>query len=458
MLRLGIGGLLGRRSHQLSNLAAVLNPKPVRPGVFSEKSFSEYPVEKKLVENLEINAKISMMTQVQAKSFDPISSGKDVTVCSETGSGKTMAYLVPLMDRLVKQKELNTTTGTIDLLGRASPPVVILCPSSDLCRQVLEVMRTLDPENQLSKQWLIDQDGDLKCEGIVIGQRIRWGAVDLVVATPGKLCQDLERFRQDKLYPSTVVFDEADFLFHGSTGEEIRTILSYTRPKIHSVLKSENSFYPPVQCVFVSATLPDIGKRTIAPMLVNRFMTSEVVEVGNFHALPSSIDTVEFIPELNGNWEERCYLLTDLLGKHMDKRSLVFLNSQRNASVLNQFLLEKKWPVTLFKKGKSYNSSFSDERIVITTDAGARGIDWNGGVDLVVNFQMPTDVVAWIHRAGRCGRIGKPGSVVSFFKQQDEPLVEALKQKLAEREKLDTLFSRKRSFRRTRRSNYSIVS
>ena len=422
-----------------SQLRALLSPKLSSPNVFSTVRFQDLKLAESLVRGLEEDCKISKATVVQANAFSPIIAGKDVTVCSETGSGKTLAYLVPLMDRLLKQKKSFPT----DLLGRANPPVVVLCPSSDLCKQILEVASQIDRENAVSKQWLSSE----KLENIFTGERIRWGAVDLVVSTPGKFVQDLTRFRQDKLYPSTLVFDEADFMFHGATASEMNEILSYVRPKIYSISKSErDAGYPTVQCVFVSATLPDIGKRTIGPMLVQRFMGSEIVETEKFHTLPSSIERVEFIPELEGDWNERCYQLTQLLKQNSDKRALVFTNSQQNANVLTQFLLGKKWPVSLFKKGKEN----SETPVTVSTDAGSRGIDWNGGVDLVVNFQMPTDVVSWIHRAGRCGRLGRPGTVVSFYKKQDEPLVEALKLRLEKSERLDRLFSRKRSFRKLR--------
>lgn len=93
-------------------------------------------------------------------------------------------------------------------------------------------------------------------------------------------------------------------------------------------------------------------------------------------------------------------------------------------------------------------SLFSDEvSIVVATDVAARGIDWED-VDTVINFQMATDVVSWIHRAGRCGRLGRRGRVISYFKEKEEPLVEALKQKLASGDSVDSLFSHKRSLKK----------
>ena len=413
--------------------------------VLSAKRFSDLGIGGTLVESLRENLKAIRATEIQAKSFESIFSGKDVTMCSETGSGKTLAYLIPLLERIHRQRASGSgsTTSGFDLLGRSSPPVVVLCPTSDLCNQVLQVASKIDPSNEISKQWL----GGPKTESssssmmILMGPRIRWGAVDLVVSTPAKFVDDLVRFREDKLMPSTIVFDEADFMFHGSTNEAMIEIFKYIR--------RPSSSMPSVQSIFVSATMPDIGKHSLGSLLIQRFMTAEVIETKNFHTIPACIGEVEFVPELDGDWNQRCYLLTQELAKYFpgSQTVLVFVNANRNASILYRFLKEKKWPVDLFHAG-GVVSNTDDGRIVVATDLAARGIDWNGGVDVVVNFQMPTDVVSWIHRAGRCGRLGRNGRVVSFYKKQEEALVDLLKEKVNSGDRLDTLFSRKRSLRR----------
>jgi superfamily II DNA/RNA helicase len=340
--------------------------------------------------------------------------------------------------------------GHIDLLGRSSPPVVVLCPSHDLCKQVLDVAMQLDPSNQLIKQWL-DGPSLGSDKNVFTSPRIRWGATDIVVSTPLKFYEDLERFRQDNLKPATIVFDEADFLFQGSTQGAVLDILSYIRPKPGKRITKISG--PLVQCVFASATMPDIGKWTISPMLIQRFMTAEVVKTSGFHSIPTSIRSIEWVPELEANWDNRCYLLTQQLSRLFEThksslRVLVFVNTQHNASVLYTFLKDKKWPVTLFKKGKDGQSLDDNPLVIVATDAGARGMDWNGGVEAVINFQMPTDVVTWLHRAGRCGRLNKSGSVVSFFKQQEQDLIELLKNRISNRATVDSLFSYKRSLRR----------
>jgi superfamily II DNA/RNA helicase len=387
---------------------------------------------------------ISTPTVVQSKSFVPLLMGRDAVVCSETGSGKTLAYLLPILNKALFLQE-KKYVGGLDLLGRSNPPSVVLCPTVELCRQVIQVAQQLDNEGKISIQTLNEGVVD-SSSNVMESPRIRWGAVDLVVATPSRFVQDIDRFKQDRLLPSSVVFDEADLMFHGAYQSDILNIVDYLRPR---VIKS-----PLAQCVFVSATIPEIGNRTIGPMLTQRFSTAENIRVEGFHSIPSSIGSLEWVPELKGDWQERCFLLTKVLHEQFsDKRVIVFVNTVSNCNLLYQFLREKKWPVGRFYRSSSNDlvdtrKAFDDSvSVLVATDVAARGIDWEG-VDAVINFQMPTDVVTWLHRAGRCGRVGKAGSVVSFYKEKEIQLVTALREKLEQGETVDKLFSRKRSLKR----------
>ena len=135
--------------------------------------------------------------------------------------------------------------------------------------------------------------------------------------------------------------------------------------------------------------------------------------------------------------------------------------------------MSKKWPVSKFSRK---NNSSRDgkllmtENVLVATDLAARGIDWEG-IDMVINFQMPRDIVTWIHRAGRCGRMGKSGSVLTFYKQSESELVEEIRTKImrkmdesslvnSERSSgdLSSLFSKKRSLKRFMRAKRLVAS
>lgn len=388
--------------------------------LFSEHKFAKFDLHESLKVGLRSLA-IESATQIQAKSFVPITLGKDVALCSETGSGKTVAYLLPLLNRMLFQRALKPAGG-LDLLGRSSPPVVVVCPTAELCKQVVSVARSMDSQRLVSSQSLLDLG--LKAEGVTVGPRIRWGAVDLVVTTPTRFAEDIERFRQDNLAPSCVVIDEADYTLCGATQEAMRTIVEYFRNHQRSVT---------TPFVFASATMPESGMRSAASLIAQSFPTTEIVKTSKFHSVPSGI-AFHWLPELAGSWDQRCFLLTQTLGDIPETdKTLVFVNTHRNAKVLYTFLKEKKWPVVMFTKksgGDSEHLFHEDARVVIATDLGGRGIDYAGGVDVVVNFQMPTDSVTWLHRVGRCGRLGRTGKVISFFKQADEALVNQLKTRI----------------------------
>jgi superfamily II DNA/RNA helicase len=319
-------------------------------------------------------------------------------------------------------------------------------------------MRTLDIENRIIKQWLSSSSSSF--EDVLVSPRIRWGAVDVVVTTPSKFVTDMKRFSDQQLKPSTIVFDEADLLFQ----REVIEIIDYLRPR-----KRRESDTPLCQCIFASATIPSIGPFSVGTMISQKFSTAEIIRAGNFHGLPSTIRRIEWIEESKGDWDERCYMLTTVLADPIEKRGervIVFVNSTKNSQILHKYLSQKNWPVYLFNKTHVDDRSVFDDQansggqVLIATDLAARGIDWEK-IDLVVNFQMPRDVVTWIHRGGRCGRIGEPGSIVTFFKSTEADIVNEIKRNLAysfravdvmaERTctDLSSLFSRKRSLRRS---------
>jgi superfamily II DNA/RNA helicase len=326
----------------------------------------------------------------------------------------------------------------------------------------LQVASELDLDNRISKQYLRNSENDEmgNNESVLVSSRIRWGAVDLVVSTPSKFVDDMTRFEANNLKPSTIVFDEADWLFHGASQGHVLDIIKYLRPRI----KGQTDMTPQklTQFIFASATLPDMGQLSIGSMITQRFPTAAVIRSGNFHGIPSSI-TMEWMEEAEGDWQERCFLLTNFLAqlRELEKRVIVFVNSTRNCELLFRFLAEKKWPVFKYTKNclddkERFVSRNNDLQILVATDLAARGIDWND-VDVVVNFQMPRDVVTWIHRAGRCGRMGRKGRVITMFKKSEHQIVDGIKARLdcsvmQENKKvvrdLSPLFSRNRSLRK----------
>lgn len=220
----------------------------------------------------------------------------------------------------------------------------------------------------------------------------------------------------------------------------------------------------PTQFVFSAATMVHIGPFSEGNMLIERFCTAHTVETQHFHRLPSGIglDNVRWV-EGSDDWARRVDQLVELLRNVPCERTLIFVNSLHNCHVLLKFFRDGGWPVVSFMKGPSgrMGPRFRDAQkfvdgesnIMIATEFGGRGIDWYE-VDHVINFQMPTGAVGWLHRVGRTGRMGKRGLVTNFVGVKDQALADLITMRLQAGKDLHGIFSRKRSLRRRIREQH----
>lgn len=455
-------------------------------------------------------------TLVQAGAFGPIVKGRDVIMRAETGSGKTLAYLLPLVNRIYhlhdRARQAAQDPDAPNPLQR-SRPWVVLTPTSDLAAQVLAMLEAIDCNRLVNAQsltqlfrWeavrptgsllLREQDsfagsfqeprpkerttlvatpgqkpreesrGPESTAYVSSSPRIRWGSTDIVVTTPLKFCEELAHFKEDGLYPACVVMDEADALFQGFTRVYLFEIFGALRPrpKIRQA-DEERQRLPdmiPTQFVFSAATMVHVGPFSEGNMLIERFCTADVVETPQFHKLPAgiSMDNVHWIPG-SDDWHQRVEQLIDVLRETPRQRTLIFVNSLHNCHVLLHFFRDNGWPVVSFMKGPRgrMGPRFRDAQkfvdgeasIMVATEFGGRGIDWHQ-VDHVINFQMPTGAVCWLHRVGRTGRMGQGGRVTNFIGSKDQVLSKLIRDQLQAGEDLHTLFSRKRSLRKRLRN------
>merc|ERR1712176_570273 len=176
-------------------------------------------------------------------------------------------------------------------------------------------------------------------------------------------------------------------------------------------------------------------------MLIERFCTAHTVETPNFHRLPVGLgqDSIVWMPG-SDDWDERVQQLVNTLRSTPCERTLVFVNSLHNCHVLLRFLKENGWPVVSFMKGPlgrmgprfrdAQRFASGETSIMVATEFGGRGIDWRE-VDHVVNFQMPTSAVCWLHRVGRTARVGRRGLVSNFVGRKDQALADVIRTRLA---------------------------
>eukprot|EP00929_Paragymnodinium_shiwhaense_P112156 TRINITY_DN80412_c0_g1_i1.p1 TRINITY_DN80412_c0_g1~~TRINITY_DN80412_c0_g1_i1.p1 ORF type:complete len:800 (-),score=189.24 TRINITY_DN80412_c0_g1_i1:38-2437(-) len=481
-------------------------------GLWANTTFEELGVHPALVQSLAVQG-ITRPTVVQAESFRPLSNGRDTVLRAETGSGKTLAYLLPLINRIYHlhdlARKLAEEDPTADNPLQKSRPWIVLVPSLDLCAQILAMLEAIDVDRLVGAQSLQRlftwkalgsefqrresfQEPKLKertsvhlpfakasKEGsssnpfdnpyVLMAPRIRWGATDVVVTTPFALSSELERMKEDGMYPACIIMDEADFLVDNVHRSHIFDLFATLRPRLKIRQPDEpRTRLPellPTQFVFAAATMVHIGPFSVGNMIIERFCTAHVVETKNFHRLPASLglDNVRWV-QGSSDWDRRVEQLVEILREINCERTLIFVNTVHNCHVLLGFLREAGWPVAGFMKGwqGKMGPRFKDAKkfvdgevkMLVATEFGGRGIDWFE-VDHVINFQMPNGAAQWLHRVGRTGRMGKRGLVTNFVSAshvRDQRLSEIIKLRLTAGKDLHAAFSRKRSLRRKLRN------
>ncbi|KAF8820189.1 DEAD/DEAH box helicase domain-containing protein [Cardiosporidium cionae] len=351
---------------------------------------------------------------------------------------------------------------------------------------------------------------------LISSLRIRWGAVDIVITTPQLFVSDMRRFRSEEIYPSCIVLDEVDWLLHDNTTRgAIMDIFEYIRPRLPIKLPDEPKprvayFYivkdlAPCQFVHVCTTLPSMGPTTAGAMITERFCNAEEIVSSAPHKLLSHVkhcfircDTNEKIQteqdveafasntqypaEIHLNkedflWKQRQSCLIQCLKSQAIPGTLIFCNTLSHCKRIFGYLKQHQWPVVSYHKDMSIvardNSCRSlasgNALVMVATDLASRGIDFKN-VNHVINFEFPTDAVAYIHRAGRVTRgnveetvakntraIAIP-VVTSLMGTEDTRLGSQIVRLYLSDKSLQSTFSRKRSYRTRLLRRYGSLS
>lgn len=398
-----------------------------------------------------------------------IHSSRDMTIGAETGSGKTFAYLLPLMDDILEHKRQAAAAGDAVLVPYDYARALILVPNKELVQQVVRMAKPLaggekaivasPPGGDPSIIRLAVMPGGMKelRDFAPFRNSVGLGGkeppVDLIVSTPGSvapLCQSPKNidFFVDV---ETVVFDEADMLLDGGYRRAMESVLMGFRRADRVCRDTWNDEDKPViktQHVFVAATLPDFGLRSVEAYLQKKFPRAERVTMANMHQARHSglAKQTEWLSV--GGKKERLQYFINLLqvpipkgGLQGEERVIVFLNSVDDVDEVCQALervgitglgyhakkslQERADALENFRKKPALEAP----NLLVSTDLASRGLDVPG-VSCVVQLQFAGNVVAHLHRMGRCGRAGqRTGRGIVFYDEDDEgALVDVIRQ------------------------------
>ncbi|KAL8971989.1 MAG: hypothetical protein Q9183_000789 [Haloplaca sp. 2 TL-2023] len=379
--------------------------------------FTNPPLDNHLLSNIQL-ASYKTPTPVQKYSIPIVMGGRDLMACAQTGSGKTGGFLFPILSQAYINGP-STTAAPSGGMGyrsrKALPTSLILAPTRELVSQIYDEARKF-----AYRSWVRPC---VVYGGADIGTQLRAmeRGCDLLVATPGRLVDLIERGRISLVNIKYLVLDEAD-----------RMLDMGFEPQIRRIVEGEDM--PPVQgrqTLMFSATFP----RDIQ-MLARDFLKDYVfLSVGRVGSTSENItQKVEYVEDV----DKRSVLL-DILHTHGAGLSLIFVETKRMADSLSDFLINQRFPATSIHGDRTQREReralemFRNGRcpILVATAVAARGLDIPN-VTHVVNYDLPTDIDDYVHRIGRTGRAGNTGLSTAFFNRGNRGIVRDLIELLKE--------------------------
>lgn len=341
------------------------------------------------------------MTPIQEKAIIAARRGVDLLACAQTGTGKTAAFALPVLQQMVDNPR---TVSDDDSLGK--PQALILTPTRELADQLAS---TIGAYAQFLSFNIVSVYGG----GKMAGQKSKLHAgVDLLIATPGRLLEHIDQCNVDLSAVDYVVLDEADRMLDMGFVNDVKVLLNRTSAKRQTLL--------------FSATLsPAINE--LSHKILHKHQEIRINKKINVTA--DTVDHVIYAVEEN----RKIDLFVDLLEEHNWYQVLVFTSTKHQADKLLARLKEKNIDADVCHSDKRQNArrraltNFKDGKVqvLIATEVAARGLDIQG-LEYVVNYNLPYLAEDYVHRIGRTGRAGQKGHAISFVSREEERNVDAI--------------------------------
>jgi len=337
-------------------------------------------------------------TPIQEQTIPHIILGKDVAGLAQTGTGKTAAFLIPLIERILKSE-------TDPQHERAFPDwkpfqsILILVPTRELAEQIYENVKLLTVGTGLTSYPFYGGTGyDKQKEALKNG-------LHFMISTPGRLIDLYKEHFVDFKKVRAIVFDEADRMFDMGFKDDMKYILGR--------IERNRQF------LVFSATLNFDVLNTAYQF------GAEPVEINISRDQAKADNVKDFIFHI-GQDEKPQHLLS-VIKKENPRQTIIFTNFKNSVDRIAQFLTDNGIPAmglsSLMSQSQrnlviSQFKAENNKNVLVATDVAARGLDISD-VDLVVNFEMPQDAESYVHRIGRTGRAGKEGKALSFVSEKD---------------------------------------
>jgi len=349
-----------------------------------QKGFAALNLPPVLVKNL-AEMGVVMPKPIQAETIAPLLQGRDILAIAQTGSGKTFAFALPIMTKLIGLGARRRPKAAVAL---------VLVPTRELAMQIEEAVRRASKNTHLRL-------------GLVLGgvSRLRQikqmaAGVDMLIATPGRLMDHIKEGNIDVSHTQFLVLDEADRMLDMGFIRDVRAIAA--------------RLAQPRQTALFSATMPkEIS--ALAESLLHDPLKAATAPQGT--VVRQIHETVYAVPQ-----KDKKDVLTRLLAQADFRSVIVFTRTKHGADSVGRFLAKAGCPVEVIHGNKSQNARSraldcfrrGEIRVLVATDIAARGIDVPG-ITHVVNYEFPIEAENYVHRIGRTGRNGAAGEAVTLY-------------------------------------------
>ena len=354
--------------------------------------FEQYPFTPEIKRNI-LEAGFRKPTDIQYKSIGPIMQGDDVLAIAQTGTGKTAAFAIPIINMLHARKSSSRSEGVRCL---------VMAPTRELALQITDVFQQIAKHTRVKAFCLmggVEQDTQIT--------RLEQG-IDIVVATPGRMFDMVSQGHLLLNRIEILVLDEADHMLDLGFINDIQQLVKKLPAKR--------------QTLFFSATINPYIKKIAYSLVTNPIR----IQISPKDPVARNIEhSIAFI-----EMDDKRFFLERLINENPDSKILVFVRTKVRAERVN-LAMEKlsircetihgdKEQTDRLQVMKRFKAG--EFKILIATDVSARGIDIPS-VDFVVNYDLPEKPENYVHRVGRTGRADKKGYAVSFCSKDEKPLL-----------------------------------
>jgi len=330
-------------------------------------------------------------TPVQEQAIPKALAGHDLIATAQTGTGKTAAFIIPALQRLSKPSTLTKRSK--------GPRVLVLTPTRELASQVTEAVRTYGRFLRIRS-------------GVIFGgmpyfeqQRLLSQPVDLIVATPGRLIDHMERGRIDFSRLEVLILDEADRMLDMGFSDAVDTIAVATPATRQTLL--------------FTATM-DSAMIKLAQRLLKDPVRVEIA------SKKITVESIEQRIHAADDMQHKNKMLNRLISDSAMTRAIIFSGTKKNADRLARELASRGHAAAALhgdmpqsaRNRTIMNMRRGKIRLLVATDVAARGLDVNG-ITHVINYDLPKNAEDYVHRIGRTGRAGAAGIAISFASSKE---------------------------------------